>query len=717
MNPLLAMLSFTASYWVWGLFVLLLAMAAAWLYYRRTMPPLRWPVKSPLLALRIIAALALFLALAEALWSAIRVEQDRQEIVVLFDRSASMAQRDDADADRLSRAARYLKEHLTGPLADRAEIVSLYFDDQLRDPADPLPDSLGTATAIGDALEQLRRRPAGETAPRAAVLLSDGASNRGIDPASVAARLGYPIVSVGFGAPGAAQAQVAALTAPEVVFTGKAFEVAVDLQGGSVPGNVTVRMSSRGRTLEQKQATLAGPGQRLPLTLTGQYDTPGMHDLRVELLGPDGQVIPAAGKTAFINAMKGKLRVFLVGFRLDWEYGALRRWLSRQERVELIEYIAGPSGKGSIPTGSEWQSIDIAILLHPTRDQLARDWAPHVEAMSQSTKGTIILLNDQFSRGTYALPPPLEFVQGGLAFPMGEFSSDPMATRQNHPLVRLDPANTWEDTRRQWTTRPPWSSLVLFDTLPADADVLVRAAVSPGRDAPVVFTRPLKRGRALIVAGAPLWRWAMENAASGLAPEEYEHFWGNALRWLTLTDDADRLAVRTDLDVYHAGEPINLDGLVYDEAYRFIDRAEVSARIWSEEGRDTVRLVLNPGAGDRFQGQVSALPPGTYRYDGVAKVEDQTLPLSGGMFRIEPYGLEQRFASLDEGTLRAIARESGGRYYSEDERPAVLDSLDLTPVERERKLELALGNHWLILTIFIAALSIEWFVRRRKQLL
>ncbi len=175
--------------------------------------------------------------------------------------------------------------------------------------------------------------------------------------------------------------------------------------------------------------------------------------------------------------------------------------------------------------------------------------------------------------------------------------------------------------------------------------------------------------------------------------------------------------MRTDLDVYHSGEPVQLDAFVSDDAYRFIDRAEVTARIWPESGGDTVRLVLNPGTGDRFQGQVAALPPGTYRFDGLARVEDQTLPLVGGMFRIESYGLEQRFASLDESALRAIALESGGRYYTEHENPAILDSFDLTPATRESTIEVSLGNHWVILTIFIAALSIEWFVRRRRQLL
>lgn len=711
------MISLTASYWLWGLVVLLLAVVAVYFYYRRTMPPLRMPVRAPLMALRILAALALFLAVAEALWSAIKVDQDRLEVVVLFDRSASMSQKDGESDDRLKRASEYLESRLHSKLGDRADVTSLYFDDRIHDPKDGLADSLGAATAIGDVLDELRRRPSSYELPRAAVILSDGASNRGIDPTATAGRLGYPVITVGFGIPGAAQAQVAQLEAPDAVFTGRPFDVVADLQGGISSGNVTVRLSSKGRTLDQQQVALTGQGQRLPVTLSGQLDSPGMHDVRVDLLGTDGQVIPAAGKTTFVNALKGKLRVLLVGFHLDWEYGALRRLLARQERVELIEHIPGPSGIGVMPADSEWQNIDIAILMHPTRTQLNNEWAQHVDAMSQAAKGVIFLLDEQFSEGGLALPPPFEFVRQKLAIPVGEFSSEPIETRQNHPLVRLDPENNWDETRREWTSRPPWSNLVLFDTLPPDADVLVRANVSPSRSTPVIYTRPLKRGRSLVIAGSPVWRWTMENAALGLAPEEYDHFWGNAIRWLTLTDDADRLAIRTDLDVYHSGEPVQFDGLVYDEAYRFIDRAEVSARVWPEDGSDTIRLVLNPGSGDRFQGQVAALPPGTYRFDGTAKVEDQNLPLSGGMFRIESYGLEQRYSALDEGKLRAIALESGGRYYSENDDPVILDSLDFTPVTRERTIEFSLGNHWIVLTIFIVALSAEWFVRRRRQLL
>jgi hypothetical protein len=461
----------------------------------------------------------------------------------------------------------------------------------------------------------------------------------------------------------------------------------------------------------------------VPVHFEGTVAEPGMHAMRLDLIDTDGQVIPAAGRSFFVSALKDKVRVLLLSFALDWEHATLKRHLAQRERVELIDHIAGHPGWGQpLPNLGEWDGIDIAIYLHPSRSDLDEYWAPYAGAMSQSGKGVVFLLDSRFvESGSGPCPFPLEFCSGITEHESGEFISEPVGTRRNHPLVKLDPTADWEETRHLWIDRPPWTGLVIVDSLPANADQLVQSVLSVRRpDAPVLWTRPLGRGRSLVLAGGPLWRWAAEQAAAGRAPEEYVAFWQNTLRWLTLSDDADRLAIRSDREVYHSGEAIELEGLVFDEAYRFIDRAEVSARVWRDTvGADTVQIFLNPGTGDRFVGRLSALTAGTYRYDGAADFGGTTAALSGGVFRVESYGLEARYSGLDEAQLRAIAAASGpgGRYYSEHESLSYLDSLDWRVVARARAYEFPLGNYWLVLTIFIAALSVEWFVRRRQQLL
>jgi hypothetical protein len=84
---------------------------------------------------------------------------------------------------------------------------------------------------------------------------------------------------------------------------------------------------------------------------------------------------------------------------------------------------------------------------------------------------------------------------------------------------------------------------------------------------------------------------------------------------------------------------------------------------------------------------------------------------------VESYGLEEQYSALDQPILTAIAQASDGRAYSEAEHPVFLDSLDWTPEMSTRRVEFTLGQHWSLLAIFAAALSVEWFVRRRRQLL
>jgi len=713
-----ALINLTSSHWIWALLVLIAALVAIGLYYRRTLPPLRMTPKATLAALRVIAALALFLALADALWSAVSTDERFGEIVILRDRSASMRLTDEGTTPRFLRADSYINERVIPRVDERVRVIEFGFD-RVAFPADDRPgDSLGAATAIGDVLASLDGLIGSVGRPRAVLVLSDGANNRGQDPVAAASKLGVPVTTIGFGLPGRVRARIEKVSAPEVAFTDRPFSADAELQSGSDSGRVLVRLSSHGRTLEQRNATLASSGARTPVSFELTLTEPGTHDLRFDVIGEDGMLLPTAGRTAMVQVLKGRLRVLLLAFSLDWEFAALKRILSSHPRVELTSHVAGhPDWDGHLPVGAQWDSLDAVIFVHPSPAELESYWTPHVSAMSASGHGAVFLLDERFdapSRQT--CPIPLETARLGTRHVWGEFRSEPLPTHLNHPLVRLDPNGDWETTHRLWSARPPWAGIVVFDSLPTGANVLVRTPETGGL--PVVWTRPLGQGRSVVLNGAPTWRWAAERTASGLVPEEFQAFWLNTLNWITARDAADRLSVRTSREIVHSGEEIELEASVFDEAYRFLDRAQVTARIWADSAaHDTIDAVLNPGIGDRYVGTVSALAAGLYHYDGSAVVDGDTLKLSGGVVSVESYGLEEQYSALDQPILTAIAQASDGRAYSEAEHPVFLDSLDWTPEMSTRRVEFTLGQHWSLLAIFAAALSVEWFVRRRRQLL
>ncbi|MEW5874708.1 MAG: vWA domain-containing protein [Candidatus Zixiibacteriota bacterium] len=712
------MIRLTAGQWYVALAALIVAIVAVLLYYRRTVPPITGRVRWPLIALRVIAAIALFLALADALWASLRVDRSLHDLFILIDHSESMAQTDERDATRAARSEEYA-HRLQETFAERAAVHPFYFAEDLQDGAAP-PESLGTSTALGTALASLAER-ARAADPRAVVVLTDGATNRGIDAVAAAARIGVPVVTVGFGDIIGAQARVAAVTAPEVVLTDQPFEVVATVESGESPENVTVRLAAHGRAIAQETLALEGGAIQTEVTFPATLNDAGMHDLRIDVIGADGRAVPTAGQTLFVRALKGRLKVLLLGGALDWEYTHLIRFLRRQPRVDLVARVEGnPSFGDPLPTESEWSQFDVAIIVHPSPRQLESLWGPHADGFARPGHGAAILLDSRFaSTGSGRPPYPLEFMSGVPEMSAGEFTLEPVATRQNHPLVRFDPASDWNQTLTQWTARPPWTGVFCFENFPRDADVLVHARAGLSTtECPAIWTRFARGGKTMVISGGPLWRWEADRALRGEAAGEYDAFWSNAIRWLSLRDDTDRLAIRTDRQVYHVGEPIHLDAAVYDEVYRFLDRAEVTARIWPDSAvGDTLRLFLPPGPGNRFVGHVSHLEPGTYQYNGVAVVDSVTYNLSGDVFRVESYGLEQQHYSLNKRLLERVAMQTGGRYYPESQSPAFLDSLDWSAATRETIVEIPLWNKTIVLAVFVVALTAEWFVRRRKQLL
>ena len=224
-------MSFQAPIFLLGLAVVPLALAALWLARRRAaryvvrfpalptlaaVVPRRAPwrrIVPPALLCLALAGLALALARPE---TTVAVPVERASVVLVTDTSGSM-NATDVEPSRLD-AAKAAADRFLDDVPDELRVgLVAYADapgtvvrptedrDGVRAALDRLTATGGTAT--GDALDSALRAlgTRGEDAPPAAiVLLSDGATESGRDPAGVAraaARAGVPISTVALGTP------------------------------------------------------------------------------------------------------------------------------------------------------------------------------------------------------------------------------------------------------------------------------------------------------------------------------------------------------------------------------------------------------------------------------------------------------------------------------------------------------------------------------------
>ena len=215
---------------------------------------------------------------------------------------------------------------------------------------------------------------------------------------------------------------------------------------------------------------------------------------------------------------------------------------------------------------------------------------------------------------------------------------------------------------------PPASQLTPLEPGPADWIGLTAQLGRRGAARPAVTGRQEGRVRSVSVAADGLWRWAFRGGSS---EQSYRTWVGSTASWLLGGSDSVRGVASPIRPIVQSGRP-----LVFEWAGR--GAAVASPVVWTgPEGprSDTLRF---DGAGKA----TVRLPPGQYRYrfadggGGIAAVEeysDELLP--------SPVTLTSRTARVERPEGRTAARD------------------------------------WLwLFGICVAALSLEWFARRRLGL-
>jgi hypothetical protein len=222
------------------------------------------------------------------------------------------------------------------------------------------------------------------------------------------------------------------------------------------------------------------------------------------------------------------------------------------------------------------------------------------------------------------------------------------------------------------------------------------------------------QGRVVSLNAGGLWRWAFREKSSEDVQQAYERFWNGMLCWLLSGSDflagAD-VALRSDRRLYTDEQPMRLlvrtRGLD-QETYR----PHLSIR---GKGVET-DLEPRPQPGGAFGAEAGPFPPGTYQVTLRSNVgQPAEVPLT---VEVESASIENRVLSADADLMRRLAEISEGRVL------AAADVSRLDDVVREWKARRQLSDektqlwdHWVLLAALVAALGLEWFLRRREGLL
>jgi hypothetical protein len=225
---------------------------------------------------------------------------------------------------------------------------------------------------------------------------------------------------------------------------------------------------------------------------------------------------------------------------------------------------------------------------------------------------------------------------------------------------------------------------------------------------PAVVVQRYGQGRSMVFGGEASWRWRM------LAPSDdrsHEIFWRQAARWLsTASPDPVSVALPTSLEPADGNA---VDILVRDAAFAPVGEARVTVTVSHDGDAAQTLPVRKAGMSGHFAATFTPATAGTYRIHVDAMrgatslgVADRTVYAGGS----DPEFADPR---LNEGFLRRLARDSGGRYVPAPDAARVIPLLDESARQRaEPELRDLWNRPWLLALVAIV-LCAEWTLRRR----
>ena len=744
-----------------ALLAMAVAIAGTILFYRRAPVRLGRAARLALSALRATALGLVVLILFQPVLRTPRPQRRDSFLAVLVDDSRSMRIEDVPAAGpggagrRISRLAS-LKKLLRSPaedglwrrLAAVCPVQAFGFGSSVR-PIDGVAAVRGSGertdlyTALSQVDSELRGVPL-----VGIVMLTDGAANAGGAPGDVAEELGIkdrPVYCIGFGDPAPPRDyEVLGVRSPRRVRSNTSVEIFANVRtaGFDEPFDVVLRRDDE--VLQRLEGVVPEPGRQVHrVRLAFRPEKKGTFTYTVEVPAHAGEVIRENNRRDFlVEVIDDRLPVLYLEGSPREEYRFIRRALLRDKdfRIASILRLGGP--KKFVTQGAEAEDgladgypkslehlgrFQAVIFGDIDASFLTRGQLDITEQFVKRRGGGFLMLGgvNSFNLGGYQATPvadmlPVVLPAPAVAYRQIEFNVRVTRAGEAHSILRQSPNVVLN--RDIWSKAP---TLVGYNPV-AEAKPLAQVlAVEPKSDAVVLAVQNYGAGRAAAFATGGSWHWRM---AVPIENELHEKFWKQLIRWLAVGSKA-KLKVTPDKDIYALAEPVRLRAVVLGRTFQPIDDAEVDVQItdpFGEKltdaaGKDKPMRVSwtlsEPGV---YEAQYEPPDAGDYTVTATAKVKGEPPLTATATFSVGETLDEYSDAAQKADLLGRIASASGGRYF-EPGQAGELPALVERRVSRRRQRETIYDQHdiWdtpLWFALIAAALSVEWFIRRRVGL-
>ena len=735
-----------ALYWVLPLGLILFALII--LLYIRELQTVRLRVRLVLAALRLAALFFILFVLLEPVLVVEQASYHKPFAVVLVDRSVSMSINDEQGV-RMTLANNILNDRAAAMLkklenkyqmklyAFSGEPVELdYEKERKQERININVDKNGYSTAVGVALKKALDDLTGQPVA-GIVLITDGGSNSGDEPvevAKLAGEKGIPVYPVGVGdARIKKDVMITNVFSEETVTKGDVVNMTATLEArGYGTLNTFVRVMLKDKLLKEEKVTLtaAGSSGKAEVNLNFLAEDAGENNYTVAVPLQSGELSEENNKkTVRIKVTDDKLKVLYVDGYPRWLYRYLVRSLKRDKSVSLsgILETANPNEfcEGNIPiqgfprTREQLFDYDVLIIGDVSRNYFSASQLELVKAfVSEKGGGVFFLPGEKWSLAAGRVPElerlfPLELESGALSSPV-PFKIGLEQDGKNSPFFLIEDSERLNE--RAWgNLEGVYWALKSAREKPGAVVYAKYRGVKAGSNVFAASQR-LGRGKVMLFTSDDIWRWRYKN--------ENKYFYrvfGQCIRWLGPEKAASEdkyLKLTTDKKKYLAGERVFVTARITGPGYAGIKEAEVPAfYAGSDSKREAFTLVRLAKDSNIYTGEFVPVLGGSCKI----WVEHPSLPAEvknvKAEIAVEIPNMEFEAPELNESMLKKIAEASEGEYFRYSASGGVADKIIKAKPKVTIRTEKGLKDSSFVILFFVILVALEWYFRRKKNML
>jgi uncharacterized membrane protein len=594
----------------------------------------------------------------------------------------------------------------------------------------------GGQTRLGAALESVRQELAG--LPVAGlVVVSDGAdtSESALGESLLGLRsAGVPVFTVGVGRETLDRdIQIGRVTTPRTVLKGTTLMIDVVVTAAGYAGEtVTLDVEDEGRIVGSQEVRLPSDGSPATARVRVTAEEAGPRVFKFRVAPRPGELVTQNNaREALVDVRDRREKILYFEGEPRWEFKFVRRAVAEDTNLQVVALQRTADNKY---LRLEVDSGDELVAGFPkTRDELfgyrglilgsveagvfSGDQLRMLADFVDRRGGGFLMIGGAraFAEGGYAgtaiadvLPVMLE--RGGEEDPeLTRISVRP--TRAGAAEAVTQVANTEAASAAKWNELPGVTSVNRVNGVKPGATVLLSGMDEGRRESPVLVSQRYGRGRAFAFTIQDSYLWQM-HASVAVDDMSHEHYWRQLLR--SLVDGVpDAVEARTAADRVEPGESVALTADVVDRSFVELNDAAVIARVTGPDGA-TTDLPM-PWTGERSGEYRVAVPtsaPGWYE----ARIEATRAgdPIGSAVLHLRAATGDSEYfdATMHAGTLRRIAEETGGRFYTSGTASGVAEDLRYTGRGVTSVEERELWHMPIVLLLIVALLCGEWAYRR-----